>query len=76
MVCLVYLLAQVIDIVFIIPLVVAKIVNLHPVTVIIAIIIGAQLMGVLGMVISIPITSALKLTITAVYQHLVDFRST
>jgi putative permease len=66
----VYFIAQLIDIVFIIPLVVAKIVNLHPVTVIIVIIIGSQLMGILGMVISIPVASAVKLTSQALYDHL------
>jgi putative permease len=68
----VYFIAQLIDIVFIIPLVVARIVNLHPVTVIIVIIIGSQLMGILGMVISIPVASAIKLTFQAFYDHLTD----
>jgi putative permease len=71
----IYFIAQLIDIVFIIPFVVAKIVNLHPVTVIIVIIIGSQLMGILGMVISIPVASALKLTFSAFYEHITDFRS-
>jgi putative permease len=71
----VYFVAQLIDVVFIIPFVVARIVNLHPVTVLLVIIIGAQFMGILGMVISIPIASAAKLTITALYDHLLDFRA-
>ncbi len=70
----VYLIAQLIDAVFIIPLVVAKIVDLHPVTVIVVIIIGAQLMGVVGMLISIPVASVIKVTISTVYNHLTDFR--
>lgn len=74
-VILVYFIAQLIDMVFIIPFVVAKIVDLHPVTVIVAITLGAHLMGILGMIISIPVTSALKVTITAIYRHLVDFRA-
>jgi putative permease len=71
---LVYVIAQVIDMVVIIPLVVAKIVNLHPVTVAIVIIIGSQLMGILGMIISIPVASVIKLTLTAVYNHVIGFR--
>ncbi len=71
----IYFIAQLIDVLFIIPFVVARIVNLHPVTVILVIIIGAQLMGILGMVISIPVASVLKLTLTAVYNHLLDFRA-
>lgn len=70
-----YLVAQLIDIFFIIPVVVAKIVNLHPVFVVVVIIIGSQLMGILGMVISIPVASAIKLTVTAIYDHLIYFRS-
>jgi putative permease len=71
----VYLLAQIIDVLLVIPLVVARVVNLHPVTVIIVIIIGAQLMGILGMVISIPVASVLKLTLSTVYDHLMETQS-
>jgi putative permease len=72
---LVYLIAQVVDMLFIIPLVIAKIVDLHPVTVVIVIIIGGQFMGVVGMIISIPVASVIKLTFTVFYNHVVDFRS-
>lgn len=74
LVSIVYAVAQLIDIVFIIPLVVAKIVDLHPVAVVIAIIVGAQLMGVLGMIISIPVASVLKVTLGTLYQHMTDDR--
>ena len=69
----VYIIAQLIDNFFIIPLVVAKIANLHPVTVAIVIIIGAQIGGILGMIISIPVASMLKLIISTIYSHLVEF---
>jgi putative permease len=71
----VYLTAQIVDMLFVIPMVVAKIVDLHPVTVVIVIIIGSQVMGVLGMIISVPAASILKLTFTEFYNHVVDFRS-
>lgn len=71
----VYMIAQLIDIFFIIPMVVAKIVNLHPVTVVIVIILGSHVGGILGMIISIPVTSALKITFTNLYDHLVRFRA-
>ena len=71
----IYGIAQLIDILLIIPLVVAKIVNLHPVTVVISIIIGAQLMGIIGMIISIPAANVFKVTLTSLYQHLIHFRS-
>lgn len=71
---LVYAAAQIVDMLVIIPLVVAKIVNLHPVTVVVVIIIGSQVMGILGMIISIPAASVIKLTVNAVYNHVVGFR--
>jgi putative permease len=71
---LIYALAQALDIVLIVPFVVAKIVDLHPVTVILVIIAGSQLMGVLGMIISIPFFSAAKVSAISIYKHLTDFR--
>ncbi|MCB0377189.1 MAG: AI-2E family transporter [Bdellovibrionales bacterium] len=65
----VYLTAQLLDALIIIPVVVAKIVNLHPVTVILVIILGAQVLGVLGMIISIPVASLAKLFVTTLYQQ-------
>ena len=69
---LVYIIAQLIDVFFIIPLVVAKIVNLHPLVVILSLLIGAQMMGILGLLISIPLASVLKVTASAVYQYIAD----
>lgn len=71
----IYTTAQVLDAALITPFVVARIVNLHPVTVILVIIAGSQMMGVLGMIICIPIFSALKVSTIAIYKHLTDFRS-
>lgn len=70
----VYFAAQLIDVLFVIPLVVAKIVDLHPVTVVVMIIAGAELGGILGMMISVPVASAGKLTFNALYSHLTNFR--
>ena len=71
---LVFLVAQIIDAAILMPVMVAKIVNLHPVTVVIAIILGAQLMGVMGMILSIPAASVIKVTFSTLYFHLTDFR--
>lgn len=68
-VSLVYLVAHALDALFIIPVVVAKIVDLHPVTVILVIILGAQLLGILGMIIAIPVASLTKLIIATFYQQ-------
>ena len=70
----VYVLAQLIDSVFIIPLVVAKIINLHPVTVVIVIIVGAQLAGIIGMIISIPVACILKLFASSIYRHSMGYQ--
>jgi putative permease len=71
----IYVLAQLIDIVFIIPMVVARIVNLHPVAVILVIIVGAQTMGIMGMIISIPVASAIKLIGQTAYAQFMEFRT-
>jgi putative permease len=75
LIVLVYVIAQLIDNFLIIPLVVARIVNLHPLTVILVVLLGAQLMGILGMLISIPVASTLKVTFRSVYNHLTDYSS-
>lgn len=69
---LVYVVAQLIDAGLLIPVLVAKIVDLHPVTVIVVIIAGAQVMGILGMIISIPVATTLKVTVSTIYRHLID----
>ena len=64
--------AQIIDSMILVPILLARIVNLHPLTVIVIIIAGAQFMGIIGMIISIPLVNALKVSISAVYQHISD----
>lgn len=66
----VFAMAQLIDNILIVPMVVAKIVNLHAVVVIVVVMIGAQATGIIGMIVSIPTASILKLTAITVYQHL------
>lgn len=70
----IYAFAQLVDILIIIPVLVAKIANLHPIVIILSIIIGSQLMGILGMIISIPIASTIKITLVTFYRHIKDFR--
>lgn len=74
-VALIYLLAQLVDNVIIVPFVVAKIVNLHPIAVVISVLLGAQLLGTIGMLISIPAASAFKIFIEAFYRHLTNTRT-
>lgn len=53
----IYAFAQLIDTVLIVPFVMARMVSMHPVTVVLAIMVGAQVGGILGMVIAIPLVS-------------------
>jgi putative permease len=56
-----YLVANAIDIAFVFPILVSKIVDIHPIIVIVSVIIGSKLFGIIGMVISIPCAAACKL---------------
>ncbi len=71
----IYGMGQLIDTVILVPFLVAKIVNLHPVTVIVSILVGAQFMGILGMIICIPLMSTLKVSFNSIYGHLTEFRN-
>ena len=68
----IYVIAQVIDNVLLIPILVARMMKLHPVTVVVVVIAGAQFMGILGMVISIPVANAIQVAYHAVYQHIIS----
>ena len=69
-----YIVGQVVDIFIIVPSVVAKVVNLHPIVVVVAIIVGSQVMGILGMILAIPVASAIKLIVVTIYDRLILFR--
>lgn len=71
----VFVVAQLLDAGLLIPMMVAKIVDLHPVTVIVVIIAGAQVLGILGMIISIPVAGTVKVTVNTIYRHLIDTRT-
>ncbi len=70
----IYVGSQVFDAVVLVPFLVGRIVNLHPLIVILSIMVGAQAMGILGMVISIPLASAIKVISQALYTHLTEIR--
>jgi predicted PurR-regulated permease PerM len=56
----VYLLVQALETFVLTPVIEAKASGLHPVTTVIALLIGGQLAGLLGMLLAIPLTSTLK----------------
>jgi putative permease len=63
----VYVAANVIDTIVIFPVVVAKLVNLHPLLLIAIVAVGQQWGGLVGMLVSIPIATALKVVATEVH---------
>jgi putative permease len=67
--------ANLVDMLVIFPLVVAKLVNLHPLLLIAVVAIGQEYYGLIGMLISIPIASACKVIIGEVYFALYEQRT-
>lgn len=66
----IYATIQALDAFVIVPFFVARIVNLHSLIVIVAILLGGHLMGIIGMIISIPLAGAIKVTLRHVFQWL------
>ena len=65
-----FLIAQVIvDNFLLIPILISRVSNLHPIWVIIAIVMGGKLYGVLGMIIGVPIASILKIATIEIRQY-------
>jgi putative permease len=64
-----YLVANAIDMGLVFPILISKIVDLHPVMVIVSVILGSQYLGVIGMVISIPVAATLKLVFLEIYNE-------
>ncbi len=68
--CVYLLIAQVIlDNFILIPILISKVSNLHPLLVILAIIMGGKLYGVLGMIIGVPIASIINIIILEIRQY-------
>jgi predicted PurR-regulated permease PerM len=65
---------QILDNVLIVPLAVGKSVNMHPLVVLLALLAGAQFMGVWGMVLSIPLLGSLMVTFKVLYRHFIEYR--
>lgn len=68
--CVYILIAQIIvDNMILIPILISKVSNLHPLWVILAIIMGGKLYGVLGMIIGVPIASIINIIILEIRQY-------
>jgi putative permease len=65
-----FVVAQVIvDNFILIPILISRYSNLHPLWVIIAIVLGGKLYGVLGMIIGVPIASTVKIVLSEIRQY-------
>jgi predicted PurR-regulated permease PerM len=65
---------QLFENIFISPFIVSKSVELHPLTVIIVILIGGQLVGIFGMLMAVPIASIIKVTAKELYWGVRNYR--
>jgi putative permease len=70
-VALAMILVQIVDNGLVKPVVVAKMVSLHPVAVLLAVVIGGKFFGVMGMILSVPVVGITKLTVE---EAVVNFR--
>ena len=66
----VFLIVQIVDNVFIQPVVVAKSVNLHPLIVIFVVLVGNHLFGPVGMLLAVPFTAVTKVSAQTIYHGL------
>ena len=64
-----YFLIQQMENYVLVPKVMQKSVGLHPVVIIIAMLVGGQMAGVLGMILAIPVTTIVTIILADVYKH-------
>lgn len=65
-----YAVANIFDLAIVFPVLVSKIVNLHPIVVVLSVIIGSQFLGVAGMIVSIPIAAFFKILFEQIYSDI------
>ncbi len=69
-----FLVIQLIDNVLIQPTMVAKSVELHPLVVLFVVMVGSQLMGIVGMLIAVPLTGIAKVSGQTIYEGVKQYR--
>jgi predicted PurR-regulated permease PerM len=67
----VFLTVQLLDNVFVQPVVVARSVNLHPLIVIFVVLFGSHMFGAVGMLLAVPLTAVIKVSVRTVYESLI-----
>ena len=65
---------QLIDNVLITPVVVSNAVDLHPLVVMLAVLIGGSLLGLTGLIFAIPLTSIIKVIVEELVKGLKSYR--
>lgn len=71
----VFLFANLVDTLVIFPLIVAKLVNLHPLILLASVAVGQEYYGLVGMLISVPIATTLKVVLQEIYYAVYENRS-
>ncbi len=65
---------QFVDNMLVQPTVVARSVDLHPLVVLLVVMIGSQLLGMVGMLIAVPLTGVIKVSAQTIYQGIKGYR--
>ncbi len=74
MVVSVFLVVQIIETIFVYPYAVGSSVNLHPLLIILALLVGGEIAGIMGMIIIIPLAAILKVTFELLYKYLREYK--
>ncbi len=74
MVVSVFLLVQIVETIFVYPYAVGSSVNLHPLLIIMALLVGGEVAGIMGMIIIIPLAAILKVTFELLYKYLREYK--
>jgi predicted PurR-regulated permease PerM len=72
----VFLVIQLLDNIFVQPVVVARAVNLHPLVVIFVVLVGSQMFGAMGMLLAVPMTAVIKVAVQTIYEGLRSYSVT
>lgn len=75
-IALLFAIVQLIDNSIVSPMVMSKSVNIHPISVIVIIIVGGNLMGVFGMLIAVPVAGIIRVTIKQIIWTVKHYRVT
>ncbi|MCK5329323.1 MAG: AI-2E family transporter [Candidatus Latescibacteria bacterium] len=69
-VAIVFACVQLSDNILVQPMVMSRSVRLHPLAIMVVVLIGSQLMGILGMVLAVPLTGVIKVTVETLRENL------